>query len=369
MTFSDGSFPFYPQPRKPAGFDVSLVIVIVVFLVLAASFLLILPGIRGRARLYWLFRVTASLFVGAVIVAVHFTSDWESGRVTASTPYKSFSAAVVRADVGLHVGLAGINVTLLGKPMVQLNETINYNEQFSWWSGADYEHEFEEGLERGLPNPILYVAEKFTEHSPCGLSVLYRMAGHYASATLWVAFCAWLIANVLFSMPVPVYGGYMIIVTGAFMIFGLLSFATGRNVPMCAIQFGPTSLQLAYGPSFWLTLATGEDFGACPPGFLGAVEEKAASSQKPSLIPSRWARPRGLLSARLALPGLLCFLIGAVVIVLHHACPHLLKAFFDLCEDEEDEDAPLGEAYVNPYFPHLQRAAAQPSFKLTITNS
>ncbi|KAF7237796.1 Dual oxidase maturation factor 2 [Varanus komodoensis] len=323
MTFSDGSFPFYPQPRKPAGFDVSLVIVIVVFLVLAASFLLILPGIRGRARLYWLFRVTASLFVGAVIVAVHFTSDWESGRVTASTPYKSFSAAVVRADVGLHVGLAGINVTLLGKPMVQLNETINYNEQFSWWSGADYEHEFEEGLERGLPNPILYVAEKFTEHSPCGLSVLYRMAGHYASATLWVAFCAWLIANVLFSMPVPVYGGYMIIVTGAFMIFGLLSFATGRNVPMCAIQFGPTSLQLAYGPSFWLTLAT----------------------------------------------GLLCFLIGAVVIVLHHACPHLLKAFFDLCEDEEDEDAPLGEAYVNPYFPHLQRAAAQPSFKLTITNS
>uniref|UniRef100_A0A8D2JJ94 Dual oxidase maturation factor 1 n=1 Tax=Varanus komodoensis TaxID=61221 RepID=A0A8D2JJ94_VARKO len=298
MTFSDGSFPFYPQPRKPAGFDVSLVIVIVVFLVLAASFLLILPGIRGRAVRLPRWRPGKPLLPTLTDhppppspAAVHFTSDWESGRVTASTPYKSFSAAVVRADVGLHVGLAGINVTLLGKPMVQLNETINYNEQFSWWSGADYEHEFEEGLERGLPNPILYVAEKFTEHSPCGLSVLYRMAGHYASATLWVAFCAWLIANVLFSMPVPVYGGYMIIVTGAFMIFGLLSFATGRNVPMCAIQFGPTSLQLAYGPSFWLTLATGEDFGACPPGFLGAVEEKAASSQKPSLIPSAtWVR-------------------------------------------------------------------------------
>lgn len=69
--------------------------------------------------------------------------------------------------------------------MEQLNETINYNEEFSWWFGTDYDKEFEEGLQRGLPSPILYVAEKFTDHSPCGLNNVYRIAGHYASATLW----------------------------------------------------------------------------------------------------------------------------------------------------------------------------------------
>lgn len=75
-----------------------------------------------------------------------------------------------------------------------------------------------------------------------------------------VAFCAWLISNVLFSMPVPVYGGYMVLVTGAFLIFALLSFSTVRNAAVCLIKFGEASLQPVYGASFWLTLATGEEF-------------------------------------------------------------------------------------------------------------
>lgn len=46
---------------------------------------------------------------------MQFTRDWESGWVTANTSYKSFSSAVVKADIGLHIGLAGVNVTLLGE--------------------------------------------------------------------------------------------------------------------------------------------------------------------------------------------------------------------------------------------------------------
>lgn len=49
MTFFDGIYPFYPQSQKPFVFDVDLIVVIIVFLVIAFSFLLILPGIRGRA--------------------------------------------------------------------------------------------------------------------------------------------------------------------------------------------------------------------------------------------------------------------------------------------------------------------------------
>ncbi|XP_062819390.1 dual oxidase maturation factor 2 isoform X2 [Anolis carolinensis] len=324
MTLFGGIYPFYPQPRKPVVFDINLVIVIVVFLVIAFSFLLILPGIRGRARLYWLFRVIISLFIGGVIVAVHFSSDWQSGTVKANTTYKSFSSAFVDVDVGVHIGLSGVNITLVGNPVEQLNETIDYNEYFPWWFGANYDHEYDEGLHQGLPNPILYVAETFSGNSPCGLHSLYRMAGHYASATLWVAFCAWLVSNLLFSMPVPVYGGYMILVTGAFLIFALLSFATVRNAPACIIQFGHASLEAAYGASFWLTLFT----------------------------------------------GLLCFLIGAVVIAASYASPDLLKAFFDLCEEEEEEEKDgLEDVYVNPHFPHLRKISPHHSFSLTVKNS
>lgn len=49
MTLFDGIYPFYPQQRKVFVFDVSTIIVIVVFLTFMCSFLLIIPGIRGRA--------------------------------------------------------------------------------------------------------------------------------------------------------------------------------------------------------------------------------------------------------------------------------------------------------------------------------
>lgn len=70
-----------------------------------------------------------------------------------------------------------------------------------------------------------------------------------------------------------------------------------------------------------------------------------------------------------SLLGLFCFLVGLVVIALHFIQPDLLKAFFDLAEDEEDDEGILGEVYINPYFHQTQTLSSQPDFKLTIKNS
>ncbi|XP_009565547.1 dual oxidase maturation factor 2 isoform X1 [Cuculus canorus] len=315
MTLFNSVYPFYPQQSKAFVFNVATIIVIVVFLTFACTFLLIIPGIRGRARLYWTLRVLLSLFMGVVIVTVQFTGDWETGWVTANTSYKSFSHALVNADIGLHIGLAGVNVTLRGNPVNQVNETIDYNEYFSWSFDANYDHSYSEGLERGLPSPILYVAEKFTTQSPCDVHRQYRISGHYASATLWVAFCTWLISNMLFSMPVLVYGGYMLLVTGAFMIFSLLSFFSVRNTLVCPIQFGTTILHTNYGGSFWLTLAI----------------------------------------------GLLCFTAGIAVVALHYFNLELLKTFFDLHDNKVEEHQEMTEVYVNPHVMNKGLSAPLPS--------
>ncbi|KAM7158624.1 dual oxidase maturation factor 2 [Molossus nigricans] len=283
MTLWDGDLPFYHQSRRPAGFSVPLLIVILVFLALAASFLLILPGIRGHSRWFWLVRVLLSLFIGAEIVAVHFSAEWSVGRVNTNTSYKAFSAARVRALVGLHVGLEGINITLTGTPVQQLNETINYNEQFSWRFGESYVEEYTEALEKGLPDPVLYLAEKFTPSSPCGLYRQYRIAGHYASATLWVAFCFWLLSNALLSMPVPLYGGLTLLATGAFALFSVLAFASISSVPLCPLHLGSSLITSHYGAAFWVTLAT----------------------------------------------GVLCLILGAAVVGLHYARPSALRTFLD----------------------------------------
>uniref|UniRef100_A0A8C8SPH3 Dual oxidase maturation factor 1 n=1 Tax=Pelusios castaneus TaxID=367368 RepID=A0A8C8SPH3_9SAUR len=268
MTLFDGSFPFYPNTRTSFPFNTTWAVIISVFFTILATFILILPGIRGKRRFFWLLRVVTSLFTGAVILSVNFSRDWETGWVTVNTSYKSFSHAMVNADIGLHIGLAGVNVTLVGNPVNQLNETINYNEHFAWYLEADYAQIYAESLAKGLPSPILYVAEKFNQDSPCGVHSQYRISGHYTSVTLWLAFCTWLISNMLFAMPIPLYGGYMILLTAALMICSLLFFSVARNLPMCTIQFGPVSLQTVYGGSFWLTLATGQNTekerGGCP---------------------------------------------------------------------------------------------------------
>uniref|UniRef100_K7GGG1 Dual oxidase maturation factor 1 n=1 Tax=Pelodiscus sinensis TaxID=13735 RepID=K7GGG1_PELSI len=287
----DGSFPFYPVSRTPFLFNTSWAVILSVFLTVLATFLLILPGIRGKGRFFWFLRVILSLFIGAVILSVNFSRDWETGGVRANTSYKSFSHAMVIADVGLHIGLLGVNITLVGNPVTQINETINYNEHFAWHLGADYTHTYTDSLARGLPSPILYVAEKFTQESPCGMHSQYRISGHYTSVMLWLAFCTWLISNVLFSMPILLYGGYTILLTAVLLVCSLLFFSVARHAPLCTIRFGPAALQTVYGASFWLTLAT----------------------------------------------GLLCFLLGLGVIILNSVQPETLKLVFNLSEERGEE--------------------------------
>ncbi|XP_011353350.1 dual oxidase maturation factor 1 isoform X2 [Pteropus vampyrus] len=233
------TFPFYPGPKPTFSMDTTLAIIITIFLTALVTFIIILPGIRGKMRLFWLLRVVTSLFIGAVI---------------------------------------------LGTPVQQLNETINYNEEFTWRLGETYAEEYARALEKGLPDPVLYLAEKFAPNSPCGLHGQYRLAGHYTSAILWVAFLCWLLANVMLSMPALIYGGHMLLATGIFQLLGLLFFsiATSPTQP-CPLRLGSAVLQTRLGPAFWITLTT----------------------------------------------GVLCVLLSLAMAVAHRMQPHRLKAFFN----------------------------------------
>uniref|UniRef100_A0A8C0TL45 Dual oxidase maturation factor 1 n=3 Tax=Canis lupus TaxID=9612 RepID=A0A8C0TL45_CANLF len=239
------TFPFYTGHKPIFPMDTTLAVIIAIFLTALVTFIIILPGIRGKMRLFWLLRVVTSLFIGAVI---------------------------------------------LGTPVQQLNETINYNEEFTWRLGENYAEEYAKGLEKGLPDPVLYLAEKFTPNSPCGLHGQYRLAGHYTSAMLWVAFLCWLLANVMLSMPVLVYGGHMLLATGIFQMLGLLFFSTATSLtPSCPLRLGTASLHTHHGPAFWITLTT----------------------------------------------GLLCVLLGLAMAVAHRIHPQRLKAFFNQSTGED----------------------------------
>jgi len=140
--------------------------------------------------------VFVSLYVGCVIMVCNFGKEWQSGSTVTRSQYVPLSSNQIYAQVGLHLGLRGINVTLLGEPEQQLNQTINYNEEFSWeWQqgivghgpyGGRITREYFEGVERGLPVPILAVAEWFTlEGEYIHWARYYRIAGWYTHILLW----------------------------------------------------------------------------------------------------------------------------------------------------------------------------------------
>ncbi|XP_062061806.1 dual oxidase maturation factor 1 [Lepus europaeus] len=284
------TFPFYAGTKPTFPIDTSLAVIITIFLTALVTFIIILPGIRGKMRLFWLLRVVTSLFIGAVVLAVNFSSEWSVGQISTNTTYKAFSSEWISADVGLQIGLGGVNITLTGTPVHQLNETINYNEELTWRLGENYEAAYTKALEKGLPDPVLYLAEKFTPQSPCGLHYPYRQAGRYVSAMLWVAFLCWLLANVMLSMPALVYGGHMLLATGISQLLALLVFSTVTALsPPCPLHLGTAMLHTHHGPAFWITLTT----------------------------------------------GLLCVLLGLAMLVAHRMQPHRLKAFFNQSAEED----------------------------------
>lgn len=74
-----------------------------------------------------------------------------------------------------------------------------------------------------------------------------------------VAFLCWLLANVMLSMPVLVYGGRMLLATGLSQLLGLLFFSMATSVtPPCPLRLGTSTLHTHRGPAFWVTLTTGE---------------------------------------------------------------------------------------------------------------
>ncbi|GFU18395.1 dual oxidase maturation factor 1 [Trichonephila clavipes] len=212
-------------------------------------------------------RVTLSLFIGAVILICNFAYGWEYGSVKATTPYKSFISEQVRAEIGLKVGLRGINVTLLGLPQNQLNETINYNERFSWqWvqgkpgfeeDAGRLNREYRAAQWKGLPYPILWVVEYFTiDEGNFRHGRYYRIAGWNCHIALWMAFPLWLLSNILFFMVIR-YGAYFLSLTGGCLLLTNLLFVSIRNAVPVDLRFQSRPLVLHYDWCFWLVLFTG----------------------------------------------------------------------------------------------------------------
>ncbi|XP_035666958.1 dual oxidase maturation factor 1-like isoform X1 [Branchiostoma floridae] len=267
----DGGPTLYASNKTAVTVDVLEIGFIFAICILAFSFLVILPGVRGMQRLYFALKVFFSIFVLAVIMLGNFGMEWEVSEVETGVQYKAFHNEEIHATIGVKIGLRAANITLKGDGKHLNSEKIDYNERF-WWGGERQwtqgrnffgpfaglvNREFREAQFKGLPYPILWIAEYFTldgENIRWGRS--YRLSGFYAHIMLWTAFPLWILTNILFCMFIR-YGAYFMMLTGGVMLLGNILFAGLRFGPELKIPIGTTIMTFHYGWCFWLTLAVG----------------------------------------------------------------------------------------------------------------
>lgn len=286
----------YPTNKTPFASDVLEVGILVAFAMIAFCFILIIPGIRGIERLWATVRVAVALWVGAAILVCNFGYEWYTADACVKTQYKGYInppniEQEIEAEVGVHIGLRGFNVTLHEEAFAACSgsgsgieyyeerpfpyETIDYNEAFRWsnpWAqgrlgfgifAGRVAREFRAAEQRGMPYPILWIAEYFTlDGEQIRWGRKFRLGGWYAHIFLWLAFALYLITMLLFIFVIGT-GGWFMLATGLVMILASFSYAIiVINDPPIFFPFADDHGELVrltpnFGWSWYLCLFTG----------------------------------------------------------------------------------------------------------------
>ena len=174
-----------------------------------------------------------------------------------------------------------VNVTLDALPS-QNNESslhmdVAFNERFGFDKPTQLMEEFRKGLKKGLPFPILTVAEymavdaegfcwgrnyrfvyskeiNFTKNNL--LFFPFRQAGYYCNFFLWASFAFWILMNITL-VSIPRYGAYMMVITGSTMNFSLIVYYWLLPSRELKIPFENIVLTFELGWCYWLILTSG----------------------------------------------------------------------------------------------------------------
>ncbi|KAL1517775.1 hypothetical protein ABEB36_001498 [Hypothenemus hampei] len=236
--------------------DVAVITVLVIFATLYVAFLIIFPGIR-KERFTTFSSVTLSLLVGATILISLFGSCWHIAETSIASTYRAFSNDKVQAHLGAYVGLKHVNITLQSVNHSSSIIDIDYNERFDWVDTYQMGDSFRKALVRGLPFPILSVAEYFTlGQDGLAWGGQYRSAGYFAVIMLWTSFATWMLMNLML-VVVPRYGALLMTICGFLMLATICGYFGMLPETPLVIFIEGTTLNFRFGWCFWLVLIAG----------------------------------------------------------------------------------------------------------------
>ncbi|XP_057665329.1 dual oxidase maturation factor 1-like [Diorhabda carinulata] len=235
--------------------DVTFITFLATFTTLYVAFLIIYFGIR-KERCSTFCAVTLSLFIGATILITLYGSAWHISKSSIVSTYQAFSKEQLTADIGVYVGLNHVNITLQANSS-NIWSDIDFNEQFVWKDAHQMHTSFREAIIKGLPFPILTVAEYFTTGQE-GLAWgrQYRTAGYFAIIMLWTSFVTWVLMNLML-IVVPRYGALLMTLCGILLLSTVCGYFGMLPEPPLVIYVEGTKINFSFGWCYWLVLTAG----------------------------------------------------------------------------------------------------------------
>ncbi|XP_076322487.1 dual oxidase maturation factor 1-like isoform X3 [Tachypleus tridentatus] len=288
----------------------STVIVFVVSAILLVSFIVVLPGFRGRSRIFLTIRFSVSLFIGTTILMSVYGHDWEVGTINTNITFRPYKPGKIQADVSLKIGVRGVTIALTGTPLEQMNEIVMFNEDVYWeWTEGKaggrpqvnmFERHLRDAKERLLPLPILWTMEWFTVITGnVSYEKVYSTAGWYSHMLLWTGFVLWVLTNIVSNMVVRL-AGYCTILTGGAVLLAILTWASIRQVPSLSVRLENDFLTTSFGLCFGLIVFVGsrDSHSERPLEENDATKEGSSSPNHPAVSKELYGlRKRGLLSS------------------------------------------------------------------------
>ncbi|XP_011865493.1 PREDICTED: dual oxidase maturation factor 1-like isoform X2 [Vollenhovia emeryi] len=267
---SEGFPSQYSAHHTPVTVDVTETILIAVFVIIAIAYISVIPGYRKRQSIYITIKIGFSIVIGCFLIVENFGQEWEYGSTRSKTPYRAGIGQEINAQMAVKIGLRSVNITLKAKPREGTplaKETIDYNERFPWtWDQGRIgfgpyagllQRTFREGQRKGLPIPILWIAEYFViDGEGIRFGRFYRTAGWYCHILLWTAFACWILANI-FLQSVSRYAAYLIGLIGGLQLLTCLVWVYVHNPTPLVIPFEDGVIRMTLGMHFWMTFGCG----------------------------------------------------------------------------------------------------------------
>ncbi|CAK9304086.1 unnamed protein product [Gordionus sp. m RMFG-2023] len=306
--FREFNYPTLYSPIKSLECDNFLIVFLYFCGSLIFSFFIILPGVRGKQRIYTFIYGCLTLMTGILIIICNYSYSWETASIITSTTFSVASKKNIICQISVHIGLRGFNVSLKGidpaiitqskiksnhmsqfylnansstNPLTNASQRssqkhniniilshIHYNEAFRWeWEqGVQNYHspisgkfigQYNEARIRGTPTPILWVAQYFLmDAEKIRWGRHYRLAGYYSHILIWLSLPFWLLANILVYICIK-YSGFFWILTGLSLLTANFVFWLVKCPVPLHIHLGDSILQFSFGISFWTTFYLG----------------------------------------------------------------------------------------------------------------